>query len=395
VGIGGEYPLSAANTAEHATSRGGRQLAITFSMMGWGGLLAPAAFALMLGARVPPARAWRLGFGLGAALSGTGAVLRVCLLRDSPKFVRAKAAERAAADARAAAAPPRSPRGGAADGTALARQPSTAVAEAALGLGTRLAQLVRYWRPLVGTAVCWLLFDIYEYGLNLYSAQIAAAVLSTAGRGGDEEGGGGLGPVGVVLILRLMTMPGYLCAHARTRARAHARTCGALPLSWSLSRFRAHGPLPSHSHVCTLSLALSCSRSRSRSPGRSLSRSLSPARDRPARCPQAGRLEHRGAWTEADDDLGLRGDGRLPPCPRHLLGAHRAQPRPLPARLRAQPSFKLLGRRCRDVRCTGRDLHVDDARVRGARRREGAAFAVSVEARLSVAVPVCVWFVCQ
>ena len=68
VGIGGEYPLSAANTAEHATARGGRQLAITFSMMGWGGLLAPAAFAAMRAAGVTPAHTWRLGFALGAAL---------------------------------------------------------------------------------------------------------------------------------------------------------------------------------------------------------------------------------------------------------------------------------------------------------------------------------------
>ncbi|KAG8461618.1 hypothetical protein KFE25_001222 [Diacronema lutheri] len=176
VGIGGEYPLSAANSAEHGGARGargGRQVALTYSMMGWGGLLAPLVFLALQLLDLPPAAVWRLGFAVGGAMSAMGALLRALLLSDSRAFVAARA-----------------------EGLAQS------VAHG--GYVRRLVASLRgYWRPLLGSAGCWLLFDIYEYGLNLYTSDILhAAGLARPTSPLDATLG--------VLALRLCTIPGYL-----------------------------------------------------------------------------------------------------------------------------------------------------------------------------------------
>jgi len=94
--VAGRYPLSAANTAEHSAAAGGRQLAITFSMMGWGGLLAPVVFIVLKLAGASAQATWRLGFAVGGGLSLLGLAreqflqqinpLRVEILADSALF---------------------------------------------------------------------------------------------------------------------------------------------------------------------------------------------------------------------------------------------------------------------------------------------------------------------
>lgn len=173
VGIGGEYPLSAANSAEHGASRGGRQIALTYSMMGWGGLLAPCVFLLLQLLQLPPAFVWRFGFAFGGFMSVTGTVLRLLFLEDSLKF-------------------------------AQARDEGLRQSKGHGGYLWHTAAVIRaYWRPLLGTASCWFLFDIYEYGLNLYTSDILlAAGVARASSPLDATMG--------VLVLRLCTIPGYL-----------------------------------------------------------------------------------------------------------------------------------------------------------------------------------------
>jgi PHS family inorganic phosphate transporter-like MFS transporter len=66
-GIGGEYPLSATLAAEGSTSQTrGRQMAVVFSMQGWGYLLAPLVVLFFIGVGVPIDLVWRLTLGFGA-----------------------------------------------------------------------------------------------------------------------------------------------------------------------------------------------------------------------------------------------------------------------------------------------------------------------------------------
>jgi len=173
VGIGGEYPLSAANSAEHGASKGGRQIALTYSMMGWGGLMAPTVFVILQSAQLPAPLVWRVGFAFGGCMSLAGTVLRLLFLEDSQKFVAAR------------------------------EQALKASAGQGGYLRNTLLSLGEYWRPLLGTALTWFLFDIYEYGLNLYTSEILRAA-------GWARAASPLDATLGVLALRLATIPGYL-----------------------------------------------------------------------------------------------------------------------------------------------------------------------------------------
>uniref|UniRef100_A0A7S1TNM4 Major facilitator superfamily (MFS) profile domain-containing protein n=1 Tax=Phaeomonas parva TaxID=124430 RepID=A0A7S1TNM4_9STRA len=147
VGIGGEYPLSAANTAEgvdHKSS--GQSLAAVYSMQGVGKMLAPLMFVILLGCGASYELAWRLGFGAGAVLSGIGLVLRSKELKETEDFeeVQARRMQQRLANPEASEDGP--------------------------------GKLSSAWLiPLAGTAVSWFLYDVVDYGLGLYSGDILGA----------------------------------------------------------------------------------------------------------------------------------------------------------------------------------------------------------------------------
>ncbi|CAE7288607.1 GIT1 [Symbiodinium microadriaticum] len=138
VGMGGEYPLASAHSAESSekTSDGARNIALLYLFgSGFGQALCPLVTYIMEEAGVPHELLWRWIFGVGVMLSACGLVLRYLTTQNSQKFVESKKAERKHHD-------------------------------------STWTILSPYWRALLGTAGCWFLFDIVEYGLKQNDAAI-------------------------------------------------------------------------------------------------------------------------------------------------------------------------------------------------------------------------------
>ena len=91
VGIGGEYPLSASHTAEHAAQgESGVRLALVFVLFGVGPILAAFVVYVCQVAGASHGFTWRFAFGVGAALSVLSVSLRYRLVQNSPKFEQAR-----------------------------------------------------------------------------------------------------------------------------------------------------------------------------------------------------------------------------------------------------------------------------------------------------------------
>ncbi|CAK9027635.1 Glycerophosphoinositol permease 1 (Glycerophosphodiester transporter GIT1) [Durusdinium trenchii] len=137
IGMGGEYPLASSHSAESSeTSDGARNVALLYLFGSGGGqALCPLVTYIMDVSGVPPNLLWRWIFGIGSILSAFGLVLRWLTTKDSEKFVASKKAE-------------------------------------AEHKENTLSLLKPYWRPLLGTAGSWCLYDIVEYGLKQNDAAI-------------------------------------------------------------------------------------------------------------------------------------------------------------------------------------------------------------------------------
>ena len=146
VGMGGEYPLASAHSAESSekTSDGARNIALLYLFgSGFGQALCPLVTYIMEVAGVPQELLWRWIFGVGVILSALGLVLRYLTTQDSQKFVESKKAEQKHHD-------------------------------------STWTILSPYWRALLGTAGCWFLFDIVEYGLKQNDAAIFSENVSAS-----------------------------------------------------------------------------------------------------------------------------------------------------------------------------------------------------------------------
>jgi len=138
IGMGGEYPLASSHSAESCENSGdgARSVALLYLFGSGGGqALCPLVTYLMDVGGVPSNLLWRWIFGVGSILSAFGLVLRILTTKDSEKFKEGKAAEKAHKE-------------------------------------NTFSLLAPYWRPLLGTAGCWFLFDIVEYGLKQNDAAI-------------------------------------------------------------------------------------------------------------------------------------------------------------------------------------------------------------------------------
>ena len=181
-GIGGEYPLSAAHTAEGTDSRGsGRAMALVYLNMGLGSVAAPLVVVALMGSGLSRQAVWRAAFGLGALLSAVGAGMRWNVMTETEAFQNVRLRLRATSE----------------NGGGRSSEPEAAQQQHA---PSRLQVLARYWRPLLGTAVSWFLYDSVDYGLGLYTADFD----STLGLK-DDDYGKTLG----VLYIALLTLPGY------------------------------------------------------------------------------------------------------------------------------------------------------------------------------------------
>ncbi|CAJ1461308.1 unnamed protein product, partial [Effrenium voratum] len=141
IGMGGEYPLASSHSAESSENSGdgAKNVALLYLFGSGGGqALCPLVTYLMDIGGVPDHLLWRWIFGVGSILSFFGLILRYMTTQDSAKFKASKAAEK-------------------------------------LHHETTFKLLSPYWRPLMGTAGAWLLYDIVEYGLKQNDAAIFEA----------------------------------------------------------------------------------------------------------------------------------------------------------------------------------------------------------------------------
>lgn len=84
VGIGGEYPLSACHTAEHAEpGTSGVRMALVFTLIGLGPVLASSLVYTCQVMDVAPAVIWRLAFAVGSLLSLVSITLRCSFTHHS------------------------------------------------------------------------------------------------------------------------------------------------------------------------------------------------------------------------------------------------------------------------------------------------------------------------
>jgi len=163
LGVGGEYPLSAASTVENVDAAGsGQALATTFAGMALGMILAPLVVMILSALAGPQASlVWRLSFAFGAIFATVLAFLRFGHLKETKSY-----------DA------------------ALEKQEAK---------GSSASALWMMRRSLAGTAGSWLLYDIVTYGVGLFTTMIFPAAP-------------GFDSALVVLCIAMMAFPGTLLA---------------------------------------------------------------------------------------------------------------------------------------------------------------------------------------
>lgn len=168
-GIGGEYPISASHTAENADSdTSSRNLALVVSALSVGAALAPMVVLMILTLGGSSEFSWRFVFGFGALCSLISLSLRLMFVEDSEKFKKEQQRNE--------------------------RE----------GFRQSIRKLRKYAKPLLGTCGAWLLYDIVDYGLALFSASFA------------EKATGATPKVAVASVLQyaLMALPGAFVAVA-------------------------------------------------------------------------------------------------------------------------------------------------------------------------------------
>ncbi|CAE8626795.1 unnamed protein product [Polarella glacialis] len=159
VGIGGEYPISGSVTAEGANSE---TSALHMAMLSLcflaGQVLSSSVVLICLYAKLPAQVTWRLAIGFGAVLALVGAVLRARTMQESSAWLAARASS--------------------------SRQ------------RPRL-DLRGVMRPLAGTLLNWMVYDIISYGSGSYTTSLFPA--STR-----------IGTLWNVLLIVALSVPGYL-----------------------------------------------------------------------------------------------------------------------------------------------------------------------------------------
>lgn len=160
VGIGGEYPLCGAVTAEHASSKqSGFHLACVLLCFLWGQLLSPVVVLFCLYADLPPEVTWRLAIGVGALLAFFGAALRLRTMQETAEWLESRDFQR----------------------SVRLLSPDT---------------LRAIGRPLAGTCSAWFLYDVISYGAGGYTSLIF-------------KGNTRVETTWFLLVIVLLSAPGY------------------------------------------------------------------------------------------------------------------------------------------------------------------------------------------
>lgn len=174
LGIGGEYPLSAASTAENMSSKtSGQALALTFSGLAVGQVIGPILVIVLDGGLSLSAEmVWRCAFGFGAALAAVMAVLRILFLEETAAYRQQQEVE---------------------------QQAETGSADASDDHWAQLAALRAMPRSMAGCAGSWFLYDICTYGVGQFSTVIFPAAP-------------GVETAKILLIITTFAVPGVIGA---------------------------------------------------------------------------------------------------------------------------------------------------------------------------------------
>ncbi|EER13488.1 inorganic phosphate transporter, putative [Perkinsus marinus ATCC 50983] len=175
VGIGGEYPLSAAMASERSsTAIRGRVTAGIFSMQGLGLVVASIVPLVLVVARVPLEVAWRVSLAF-AVLPIPMALYMRFKMSESAAFENSKRAHSGAANCDR--------------------------------LKSILAILSSFLIPLLGTALSWLFMDITFYGTGEFKHAVASDIFPS-GEGTQKIIDASI----FAMIISFIALPGYICA---------------------------------------------------------------------------------------------------------------------------------------------------------------------------------------
>lgn len=182
VGVGGEYPLAATIAAEGSTKEGrGRLIAAVFSMQGWGMLLSCFVVLGLLLFKVSLEYVWRIALIVGAVPSVAVILLRA-RLEESAIFVEA------------------SSQAGSGGRKSLVEQ-----------LSASYQTVRRFWHPLIGTAMTWLILDVTFYGTGSFKSRISGFLVETHATALEDQV---WHEAVFAMICCFMAIPGYLLSVA-------------------------------------------------------------------------------------------------------------------------------------------------------------------------------------
>lgn len=162
IGIGGEYPLSMAVTAEKAASgHSAENMAATYMMFQVGQLLAPSVVLCLLYSGASAQLTWRFSLAVGSILAMIGTVLRAGTMTESEAWLEARRMSK-----------------------------SSSVFCSATTL-----KAVGY--PLLGTTTTYFVYDVVSWGVGSYTSSIFSSESKTT-------------TIWYMLLVNLMATPGFL-----------------------------------------------------------------------------------------------------------------------------------------------------------------------------------------
>jgi PHS family inorganic phosphate transporter-like MFS transporter len=182
-GVGGEYPLAATITAEGADKETrGRMVAAVFSMQGWGMLLSCVLALVFLFFEMPLEYIWRALLFIGA-LPVAAVIYFRAQMEETRRFKESHDRELEQS-------------GG-----------ETVTFLAHLSHSWKIVK--KFWHPMIGTTMTWLILDITFYGTGSFKTRISGFLVETDAT--SPEGQIWHEAVFATFVT-LMAIPGYLTA---------------------------------------------------------------------------------------------------------------------------------------------------------------------------------------
>ncbi|MGH3852552.1 MAG: MFS transporter [Pseudonocardiaceae bacterium] len=169
IGIGGDYPVSATIMSEYSgKSSRGKMVGLVFAMQGAGLVLGPLIASALLASGISHDTTWRVLLAFGA-IPGLAVFYLRRQIHETPRFaIAGGAVEEAEAAIRQAT--------GAGASLGPAKESSARHRQGALEGFWVFLRNPRMGKWLLGTALCWLVFDFAYYGNSISSPEVLALI---------------------------------------------------------------------------------------------------------------------------------------------------------------------------------------------------------------------------